>query len=98
MLYNFKVDIDLFYCFATRIMHVKENENDKESVIITGIKKYKEFLHDVLKMPTNFEELGAKEEDIPYLAKNLFVDQPKVGNFKQIDENDAINIYKLMLK
>ena len=49
-------------------------------------------------MPTNFKELGAKEEDIPYFAHKLFEDQPIVGNFKQIDEKDAINIYKLMLK
>lgn len=97
MLYNYKVNIDLFYCFATRIMHIKEDKN-KEAVILAGINKYKDFLSNTLKMPTNFKELGAKEEDIPYLAHKLFEDQPIVGNFKQIDEKDAINIYKLMLK
>ena len=96
MLYNYKVDIDLFYYFATRIMHIKE-DNNKEAVVLAGIDKFKPFLHDVLKMPTSFKELGAKKEDIPYLVDKLFVNQPVVGGFKQIDKNDATNIYNLML-
>lgn len=96
MLYMYKKDIDLFYSFGTRIMHIKEDTN-KEAVVLAGIDKFKSFLRDTLKMPVSFKELNAKKEDIPYLVKQLFVNQPVVGGFKQIDEKDATNIYNLML-
>lgn len=94
MIYNYKVDLDLFYCFATRIMHIKEDKN-KEAVILAGINKYKDFLHDTLKMPTSFSEIGAKKEDIPYLVTKLFEGVTKIGGFKEISPLDAKNIYEI---
>ena len=53
MLYNYKVNIDLFYCFATRIMHIKEDKN-KEAVILAGINKYKDFFKQYIKNAYKF--------------------------------------------
>lgn len=97
MLYNYKVDQELFYSFATRIMHIKEDKN-KEAVILAGIDKYKTFLQTTLKMPVSFAELGAKVEDISYLVDKLFEGAKNVGNFKQLTKEDAANIYRLAAK
>jgi len=94
MLYNCHVNIDLFYDFATRVMHIKEDKN-KEAVVLAGIDKYKTLLHDTLKMPTSFKELGAKKEDIPYLVDKLFEGVKSVGGFIKITKEDAKNICEI---
>src|SRR5574344_2769908 len=94
MLYNCHVNIDLFYDFATRVMYIKEDKN-KEAVVLAGIDKYKTLLHDTLKMPTSFKELGAKKEDIPYLVDKLFEGVKSVGGFIKITKEDAKNIYEI---
>ncbi len=94
MKYNYKVNEDLFYDFATRIMHVKENDN-KEAAILEGINKYKEFLSKTLKMPTSFNEIGAKVDDIPYLVDKLFEGVKSIGGFRKISKEDATNIYMI---
>jgi len=94
MIYNYKVNMNLFYDFATRIMHVKEGEN-REKIILEGIQRYKEFLSKSLKMPTSFKEIGAKEEDISYLVDKLFEGVKSIGGFKKLTKEDAVNIYKI---
>ena len=46
-------------------------------------------------MPINFEELGAKEEDIPMLVKNLGIGSGKRSGFVELDANDVTEIYKI---
>jgi len=51
-------------------------------------------------MPKNFEELGAKEEDIPKLVDMLCNGDGRPGyiqGFVKLDEEDCANIYKLMV-
>ena len=51
-------------------------------------------------MPKNFNELGAKEEDIDTLAHNACYGNGRngtIGGFVTINEQDAKNIYRLML-
>jgi len=95
--YNYKIDENLFYDFATKIMHVKENEN-KEKVILDGIERYKKFLSETLKMPTSFRELGAKEDDIPYLVDKLFEGVKSIGGFRKLSKEDASKIYLIAAK
>ena len=51
-------------------------------------------------MPKNFEELGAKEEDIPTLVKTLCYGDGRDGSisgFVTLNVDDCTNIYKLMI-
>jgi len=51
-------------------------------------------------MPRNFEELGAKEEDIEKLAHTACygdVSTGTLGGFVELKQEDVENIYRLML-
>jgi len=51
-------------------------------------------------MPKNFEELGAKEEDIPKLVDMLCNGDGRPGfirGFVELNEEDCTEIYKLMV-
>ncbi len=50
-------------------------------------------------MPSSLAELGAKEEDIEYMAYTACYGngrQGKIGGFAKLDKNDVENIYRLM--
>ncbi len=64
-----------------------------------GIEKLRQFLISI-GMPKNFEELGAKEEDIPTLVKALCYGDGRPGSisgFVTLTEEDCTKIYRLML-
>lgn len=51
-------------------------------------------------MPKNFEEIGAKEEDIPKLVEVLCRGdgrQGSISGFVTLNEEDCTNIYKMMI-
>ena len=51
-------------------------------------------------MPTSFAEIGAKEEDIPMMAKKCFDEingGTTLGGFVKLTEKDVAEIYKLAL-
>ena len=95
MKYVYKHDIKRFVNFAVNVWGVKENKENPEETAREGIAKLQEFLKSI-GMPTSFAEIGAKEEDIPYMAKNLF-NRPRVGYFVTLSEEDAKEIYRLAL-
>ena len=64
-----------------------------------GIEKLRRFFSS-LGMPGNFAELGAREEDIPVLVRNLCRGdgrQGSISGFVTLNEEDCENIYRLML-
>ena len=95
MKYVYKHDIKRFVNFAVNVWGVKENKENPEETAKEGIAKLQEFLKSI-GMPTTFAEIGAKEEDIDYMAKNLF-NRPRVGYFVTLTEEDAKAIYRLAL-
>ena len=46
-------------------------------------------------MPINFEELGAKEEDIPVLVEKLGIGNGKRGGFVELDAKAVTEIYTI---
>ena len=51
-------------------------------------------------MPKNFEELGAKEADIPQLVENLCCGngrEGKITGFVTLDKDDCTKIYQMMI-
>lgn len=86
-----------FAQMATRIWGIQMNfENPKETAL-QGISAFRKFLHEI-GMPVNFEELGAKEEDIPVLVEKFGLGDGKTGGFMPLSSEDVANIYRIAAK
>lgn len=84
--------------FAVRVMGVSENFGSEEEIALEGIKRFKAFLHDDLKLPVTFAQLGIENPDIPELVKRLHANKgEKFGLFYPITPDVSEEIYKLGL-
>lgn len=97
--YNMKHDPARFAQIAERVWGIKNN-GDVEATALAGIEALQKFLISI-GMPKNFEELGAQEKDIEYLAHTCCYGDGngsgRVGGFVSLEEKDVQNIYRLML-
>ncbi|MBQ6813939.1 MAG: iron-containing alcohol dehydrogenase [Lachnospiraceae bacterium] len=99
MTYNMKHDIKRFARLATNVFNCKMDNDNPESTAKAGIQALKSFLKSI-GMPLTFDEIGAKEEDIPAMAHSACYGNKRtgtLGGFATLTEEDVINIYKLML-
>ena len=93
--YQYKHDIPLFAQFAVRVWNCEMDYQNPEKTAQEGIQKVKEFFKSI-GMPTNFEELGAKEEDIELLASKCGMNNNgKMGYFHPLTVNDVEAVYRL---
>ena len=90
-------DVMRFAQVATRVWGCEMNFAQPEVTALEGIKRFRRFLHDI-GMPINFEELGAKESDIPALVKTFGLGEGETGGFVHLKSQDIENIYKLAVK
>lgn len=84
---------------AVRVWGCQMDFEHPEVTAKAGIEAFRNFLISI-GMPKNFEELGAKEEDIPKLVDVLCNGNGREGSisgFVTLSEEDCTNIYKLML-
>ena len=84
---------------AVRVWGVEDDPSDPEGTALKGIECFRAFLKSI-GMPRNFEELGAKEEDIPVLVKNLCYGNGRTGTlygFVTLNEDDCTKIYQMMV-
>ena len=97
-LYTMNHDVKRFATIARRVWDVVEE--DDEAAAKAGIEALRSYLISV-GMPRNFEELGAKEEDIDKLAYTAcFGDgngSGSVEGFTKLSKEDVVSIYKLMV-
>jgi len=97
--YNMNHDVERFARVARNVWDV-DKELSNEEAAIEGIEALKEFLKSI-KMPLTFDELGAREEDIDYLAHNACYGNNKkdglLNGFVTLTEEDVKEIYKNML-
>lgn len=97
--YNMNHDVLRFAQVACRVWGCEMNEEHPEVTAKEGIEKLRSFLISI-GMPKNFEELGAKEEDIERLAHAACYGDMRtgtIGGFVELHEEDVANIYRLML-
>ncbi len=97
--YVMNEDIMRFAKVAVRVWGCEMDYEHPEVTAAAGIEALRRFLISI-GMPKNFEELGAKEEDIPYLAETMVNGNGRKGVFQgfcTLTKEDCINIYKLML-
>ncbi len=79
---------------AVRIWGCQMNFENPEQTAFEGITAFRTFLHNI-GLPINFEQLGAKEEDISKLVKNQGLNGGKTGGFVSLSEDDISKIYKI---
>jgi len=97
--YVMKHNVMRFAQVAVRVWGFQMDFEHPEVTAKAGIKALQDFLVSI-GMPKNFEELGAKEEDIPKLVDVLCNGNGRTGTisgFVELNEEDCTNIYKLML-
>ena len=84
---------------AVRVWGCSMDFEHPEVTALEGINAFAAFLKSI-GMPSNFAELGAKEEDIPVLVENLCCGdgrQGSISGFVTLDKEDCTKIYKMMV-
>ena len=97
--YVFKHDVTRFAKLAVRVWGCQMNFENPEVTALEGIECFKKFLKSI-GMPVNFEELGAKKEDIPKLVEVLCRGdgrQGSISGFVTLTEEDCTKIYEGMI-
>lgn len=92
-------DVMRFAQIAVRVWNCQMDFARPEVTAREGIERLRQFLISI-GMPKNFEELGAKEEDIPVLVNALCRGDGRTGSisgFVTLNEEDCTKIYQLML-
>ncbi len=96
--YELEHDVMRFAQVAVRVWGCQMDFAHPEVTAKEGIEAFRKFLISI-GMPKNFEELGAKEEDIPKLVKALCYGDGRQGTlqgFVKLNEEDCAKIYKMM--
>lgn len=97
MTYVMKHDVNRFAQIAVRVWGCHMDFARPEVTALEGIKRFKQFLTSI-GMPVNFKEIGAKEEDIPFLAANIGLQEEEtIGGFVELKTADVVSILKLAL-
>ena len=97
MTYVYKHNINRFAQIATRVWGCQMNFEKPEETALEGIDRLKKFFTSI-GMPINFEELGAKEEDIPAMVEKIGLGQDgTMGGFVKLNNKDVEQIYRLAL-
>lgn len=97
--YNMNHDVMRFAKVAVRVWGCQMDFEHPEKTAKAGIEALRQFLISI-GMPKNFEELGAKEEDIEKLAYTAChgdVNTGTINGFVELNQKDVENIYRLML-
>ncbi len=97
--YNMNHDVMRFAQIAVRVWGCQMDFDNPERTAKEGIERLRNFLISI-GMPKNFEELGAKEEDIETLAHMACYGDGRDGNlggFTTLNQKDVEAIYRLML-
>ena len=97
--YTMSHNVMRFAQAAVRIWGCQMDFAHPEVTAKAGIEAFRNFLISI-GMPKNFEELGAKEEDIPKLVDVLLHGDGREGTitgFVTLGEEDCKKIYKLMV-
>lgn len=97
--YTMSHNVMRFAQAAVRVWGCQMDFSHPEVTAKAGIEAFRNFLISI-GMPKNFEELGAKEEDIPKLVDVLLHGDGREGTitgFVTLNEDDCTKIYKMMV-
>jgi len=94
MEFVYKHNVMRFCQMATRVFGCQMDFENPESTALAGIKAFRSFLHSI-GMPINFDELGAKREDIPALVEKFGLGDGRTGGFVHLSSEDVAKIYNI---
>lgn len=83
--------------FATRVWDIPLAEDDPKATALKGIEAFESFLKSI-GMPSSFQEIGAREEDIELLTDKLLNGRKTEGNYVKLTREDVIQIYQSAVK
>lgn len=92
-------DVMRFAKMAVRVWGCQMDFDHPEVTAKAGIEALRSFLISI-GMPRNFEELGAKAEDIPHMVDSLCNGNGRpgvIGGFVPLNTEDCTKIYELMI-
>ncbi|MFW6264723.1 MAG: iron-containing alcohol dehydrogenase [Bacillota bacterium] len=96
MKYVYKENINKFVQFAVRVWDIEADFENLEYTALAGIEKLKDFFKSI-GLPVSFADLTLPDDKLEIMAEKC-VEYGPVGNFKKLDKEDVLNIYKLALK
>ena len=94
MEFVYKHDVMRFAQMAVRVWGCQMNFEFPDETALEGIACFRSFLHSI-GMPINFEQLGAREEDIPKLVKKFGIGDGKTGGFVHLSAQYVATIYRI---
>ena len=98
MRYTVNEDVQRYRRLAVRVFGIKDKPKKSLKVALAGIDALEKF-YKKIGMPTTFEGIGAKKEDIGKLLEKLRINRgERFGFFKELTLEDARNIYELACK
>ena len=93
MRYVYKENIDKFVQYAVRAWNIEADFENPEKTALKGIKQTKQFFKSI-GLPTTLKELDIPGDKLELMAEKC-AGNGTIGNFKELDKNDVLNIYKL---
>lgn len=98
MRYTVLEDVQRYRRLAVKVFGIKDNKRKPLKVALAGIDALENFFKEI-KMPTTFNEIGAKKEDIDKLLEKLRINVGDiVGHFKGLTMDEAREVYELACK
>jgi len=95
MKYVYKLNIERFAQFASRVWNVNVYFNDLEKVALEGIKNFEDFLKEI-GLPARLEQIDIHADRLEEMASKCTEGGP-IGEFMKLEYQDVLNIYKLAL-
>lgn len=83
--------------FAVRVWDIPLDEADPKATALKGIEAFERFLKSI-GMPSSFQEIGAREEDIEQMTDKLLNGKKTEGNYVKLTREDVIQIYESAVK
>ena len=96
MKFVYKHDVNRFAQFANRVFNIDININNLEETALKGIEALENFFTEI-ELPTRLSHVGIDDSRISEMAKKLVAHSDHAGNFVEIREKEAYEIYKLAL-
>lgn len=95
MKYVYKLNIERFAQFASRVWNVNVYFDDLEKVALEGIKNLEDFFKEI-GLPTRLEQIDIHNDRFEEMATKCIEGGP-IGEFMKLEYQDVLNIYKLAL-
>ena len=97
MRYSLKHGVNRYAQLAVRVFDCDYDFENPERTAIQGIERLTSFFRSI-GLPTTLQELGAREEDIPYMTKNIqMISNNQIGNFQPFGYEGIEAIFRLAL-